>query len=417
MDSATSTAFTADNLSSSVTVYARWAKISAVTFIAGEGVTGTAPVMGDMAEGDSFSIPSTNLVKENYQFGGWNDGAQTYYAGDNYVMPVTAVNFSAIWNSAKSYTLTFASGEGASGISPNPIIAADGSYVTLPISTFTKTSYKFVGWSDGSNTYNAGERYRLNGTNVAFTAIWVLNVTPTTATKFDFYYNIPLRIAINGKQFTTLTINDDVIPSSDYKINDDYILVDKSALSPYEIPARTDGTITVKLLNNGSVVSSDNIAVTNSADYRQSNLAQLLDEYSSLNLDNYTAASLTASNFEGLMADAKALFTSRSTNYAAYETAQNALNSAMDSLVIDMSALTLGFDAETNTIQGTINGLQYYVNAYDAEKVFPCFDGQTPINYDVFSSLDPSAENKVYVFSNDPAQAVFVGKIINIPLG
>ncbi len=69
----------------------------AVVFDGGEGAVGTPPSVGGQAEGDRFTLPDNTFRKEGYIFTGWNDGAKTYAAGDNYVMPGHAVTFTARW--------------------------------------------------------------------------------------------------------------------------------------------------------------------------------------------------------------------------------------------------------------------------------------------------------------------------------
>ena len=75
------------------------------------------------------------------------------------------------------YTATFAL-NGGSGTQPTDItvsVDADDKTITLPTTTATKAKYSFGGWSDGTNTYQAGASYTLSS-NVEFEAVWTLSV-------------------------------------------------------------------------------------------------------------------------------------------------------------------------------------------------------------------------------------------------
>ena len=57
--------------------------------------------------------------------------------------------------------------------------AAEESVITLPLATdMTYAKHLFVGWSDGTITYNAGASYTVNG-DVTFTAVWTDKATIT----------------------------------------------------------------------------------------------------------------------------------------------------------------------------------------------------------------------------------------------
>ena len=75
------------------------------------------------------------------------------------------------------YTATFVL-NGGSGTAPTDItvsVDADDKTITLPTTTATKAKYSFGGWSDGTNTYQAGASYTLSS-SVEFEAVWTLSV-------------------------------------------------------------------------------------------------------------------------------------------------------------------------------------------------------------------------------------------------
>ena len=67
---------------------------------------------------------------------------------------------------------TFDLAEGV-GIVPDAKFLAMGSTLSLPKSEgFSRSKYRFVGWSDGAKIYDAGDEYVVTDKNVAFTAVW-----------------------------------------------------------------------------------------------------------------------------------------------------------------------------------------------------------------------------------------------------
>ena len=71
-------------------------------------------------------------------------------------------------------------GSGATGDAPDDISKEIGSQITLPQNTFEFADHTFAGWSDGENTYQAGDKYTLRK-DTTFTAQWTQN-QPTTYT-------------------------------------------------------------------------------------------------------------------------------------------------------------------------------------------------------------------------------------------
>lgn len=74
-----------------------------------------------------------------------------------------------------SYTplITYA---GGTGVGTAPIQSSASAEVagsfSVAANTFTKTGYTFLGWTDGSTTYQPGSTYTMSTTNVTLTAVW-----------------------------------------------------------------------------------------------------------------------------------------------------------------------------------------------------------------------------------------------------
>lgn len=69
-------------------------------------------------------------------------------------------------------SLTFDLAEGV-GIVPEAKLVAMGSTLSLPKSEgFSRSKYRFVGWSDGTKVYEAGAEYVVSDSNVEFSVVW-----------------------------------------------------------------------------------------------------------------------------------------------------------------------------------------------------------------------------------------------------
>ena len=98
-DDTTDTPSETDDGSTAVTTYA-------ITFEGGEGASGTAPTMYEIAADVTLILPDNTFTKADCTFVGWSDGTDTFDAGDEYTMPDHAVIFTAQWEAADDYTTT-----------------------------------------------------------------------------------------------------------------------------------------------------------------------------------------------------------------------------------------------------------------------------------------------------------------------
>lgn len=121
-----------------------------VTYALGAG-TGTAPTQADVAEGRKFDVASFEgcTAPEGQEFNGWNDGTNTYAAGDKYTMGTADVTLTAQYKTyVPKYTVSFY----VDGTLYETQTVEDGSRANMPDEP-TKDLYNFVGWFNGQDQY------------------------------------------------------------------------------------------------------------------------------------------------------------------------------------------------------------------------------------------------------------------------
>ena len=112
-------------------------------------------------------------------FNGWTDGLSDYAAGADYAVPETNVTLKAIWIAKRFLTFTL---DGGDGEIPMTIKDVPNATVALPSGEgLHKAKHTFIGWSDGTQTCDAGAEYVVTDSSVEFTAVWAANslVAPT----------------------------------------------------------------------------------------------------------------------------------------------------------------------------------------------------------------------------------------------
>ena len=105
--------------------------------------------------------------------------------------------------STVQYTVTYNANGGS--VNPPSATANGGSSVILP--TPTRNGYRFLGWKDSTNTYDAGAEYTVNG-DVTLTAQWAktYNITvKDNAANFDV--DVTPTVAIQGETITIIVTN------------------------------------------------------------------------------------------------------------------------------------------------------------------------------------------------------------------
>lgn len=185
-----------------------------ITFTAGEGASGTVEPQWVKIWAMGITLPEgTELSCPEKAFGGWNDGNQTYAAGDRYTGSGN-VTFTAVWNNidvTTKYELSYYSGayNGVTGTTPPSVQKSAGETVILPENPFTKNGSVFTGWcpqvykninsnpydepvygwddADSSVRLQPGETYTMPAKNIRLSAKWAAE-----------NYTVTVRFQANG---------------------------------------------------------------------------------------------------------------------------------------------------------------------------------------------------------------------------
>ena len=158
-----------------------------VTYNLNEG-TGTCPTLEAQTGGSTFMLASSDgISKTGYNFAGWNDGENTYNAGDTYTMPNKPVTFTAKWNPIK-YTVIFdKNNASATGTMSNQKFDY-GTAQNLTQNTFSLTGYTFSGWNtkengsgtDYSDKQSVNNLTTTNNATITLYAQWEINTYKVT---------------------------------------------------------------------------------------------------------------------------------------------------------------------------------------------------------------------------------------------
>lgn len=118
--------------------------------------------------GDIFSVASAPS-KSGHTFQGWSDGLNTYGPGASYRIGLSSVSLTAQWN-AINYNVTYDINQGSS-LTPVMSSKTIGQVFTVANAP-VRFGYTFMGWSDGTSTFAAGDIYTVGAANVILTAQW-----------------------------------------------------------------------------------------------------------------------------------------------------------------------------------------------------------------------------------------------------
>jgi uncharacterized repeat protein (TIGR02543 family) len=161
-----------------VTVYATWTGISYPIVYNSNGGSSTVPSSATYTSGGSahtIAAAPGGMTKSGYTFNGWNTlatGLGTNYAAGASYETASALTLFARW-SAVNYTITYANSGSGTGTLPQQPTQTIGQTFTLASgSGLTNSGFTFTGWSDGTNSYVAGESYTVGSANITLTAIW-----------------------------------------------------------------------------------------------------------------------------------------------------------------------------------------------------------------------------------------------------
>lgn len=163
--------------SSDVTVYAKWsANTYTITYLA-NGASGSPSATSATytTDGTTVTFPTVGTMqKAGHSFSGWATSSN----GPPLTSPYTTVSdvtLVAVWT-AINYTISYNSNGGST--TPTQSALPMGQSFALA-SGITKPNgpnnevYAFVGWSDGTSTWQPGSSYLVKTANLSFAAIWV----------------------------------------------------------------------------------------------------------------------------------------------------------------------------------------------------------------------------------------------------
>lgn len=172
-----------------------------VTFAAGEGEGTVEPIWVKNWTAAGVTLPeSTGMTCTGKVFAGWNDGTQTYPAGERYTGASGNVTFTAQWSvAALKYNVTFEKSSKyveIENVTGEPPVVEDkeaGEKFTVPACTYTYTGYTFkewqirkydskLGWTTTGDTVAAGVEFTMPAYSIKLYAVWEQDaVVPTTA--------------------------------------------------------------------------------------------------------------------------------------------------------------------------------------------------------------------------------------------
>ena len=132
----------------------------------GGKIVGT-DVSGEYKSGTIVTLPDAEFA--DYTFLGWSDGAELYPAGHNYTV-TGVVTLEAQWEGVVRDRQVLFEANGGTFVGGDPTgMYADGETIILP--EIEREGYRFLGWSDGENTYAPGDEYVVDNSSI-LTAEW-----------------------------------------------------------------------------------------------------------------------------------------------------------------------------------------------------------------------------------------------------
>lgn len=169
-----------------------------VTFVGGDGATGTAPTQDPVTAGTQITLPANTFTKDGYTFAGWKSSADNavYNVGASYTMTAANTTFTAQWTETATATASIVSDY----LDGYTLIKVTVSGDTDQTPTYdNKTMFKLSGTAYDTGAYY----YIVSGTVSASTAQSKLGWSDSAATTLtkDGDANQTGRIDINDAQF------------------------------------------------------------------------------------------------------------------------------------------------------------------------------------------------------------------------
>ena len=124
-------------------------------------------VSGTYTSGTAVTLP--NVEMGEWVFEGWSDGARLYPAGSKYTVS-GIVTLTAQWEELERNRHLLLDPKGGELLGEDITgYYADDMIVVLP--DIRREGYRFLGWTDGTETYDAGDEYTVYNT-VTISALW-----------------------------------------------------------------------------------------------------------------------------------------------------------------------------------------------------------------------------------------------------
>lgn len=144
---------------------------------------GTAPEAISVFDGAILTAEELpELSESGYTFGGWFDQDEVQAVADEYTV-TKDVTLTAKWEAVqtpepeKEYSVTYKTDYGTA---PTDEAKYKKDAEVVIAEAVSYSGYTFDGWSDGTTTYQAGDKYKMGDSNVTFTALWTANTTGIT---------------------------------------------------------------------------------------------------------------------------------------------------------------------------------------------------------------------------------------------
>ena len=144
-----------------------------------DGAGTITPALGENSVYETNDIELTATANDGYEFVNWTIDGATQTANP-YTISNVNENHTAVANFKQLLSITFAAGEGIGEV-PATAYADEGTTYTVPKSYYlAKSGYTLAGWSDGTNTYKAGDTFTMSSENVTLTAVFTENTEALT---------------------------------------------------------------------------------------------------------------------------------------------------------------------------------------------------------------------------------------------
>lgn len=187
---------TISNVTSNITLTAKWIARYTVSYNGNGSTSGTAPATVTVDSGGSTTAAANPFTKTGSTFTGWNtaaNGSGTSYAAGATISNITSnITLYAQWqgNPTITFNANKPTGAGSANVAGQPANVSSHPYnttYTLPTTTPTLKGYTFAGWNTAANgtgtAYAAGATTSAITANTTFYAQW----TEKTGYSVSFY--------------------------------------------------------------------------------------------------------------------------------------------------------------------------------------------------------------------------------------